>query len=100
MTKTIKFVDLFAGMGGVRIGFEQAFNEAGFETECVLTSEIKKHAIRTLRENFNYEPVKGDICKVKSEHIPDFDFLSFKILATSKKVFLLYHRILIYCLLR
>lgn len=75
MAKTIKFVDLFAGMGGVRIGFEQAFNEAGFETECVLTSEIKKHAIRTLRENFNYEPVKGDICKVKSKHIPDFDFL-------------------------
>lgn len=31
MAKTIKFVDLFAGMGGVRIGFEQAFNEAGFE---------------------------------------------------------------------
>lgn len=75
MKKTIKFIDLFAGMGGLRIGFEQAFNEAGFETECVLTSEIKKHAIRTLRENFNYEPVKGDICKVKSEHIPDFDFL-------------------------
>ena len=75
MVKTIKFIDLFAGMGGLRIGFEQAFNEAGFETECVLTSEIKKHAIRTLRENFNYEPVKGDICKVKSEHIPDFDFL-------------------------
>ena len=75
MTKIIKFVDLFAGMGGLRIGFEQAFNDLDFKTECVLTSEIKKHAIRTLRENFNYEIVKGDICKIKSEDIPDFDFL-------------------------
>ena len=75
MKETVKFIDLFAGMGGLRIGFEQAFNEAGFKTECVLTSEIKKHAIQSLRENFNYEPVKGDICKVKTKHIPDFDFL-------------------------
>ena len=75
MTEIIKFIDLFAGMGGLRIGFEQAFNELGFKTNCVLTSEIKKHAIRTLRENFNYETVKGDICKIKSENIPDFDFL-------------------------
>lgn len=75
MTEIIKFIDLFAGMGGLRIGFEQAFNELGFKTNCVLTSEIKKHAIKTLRENFNYETVKGDICKIKSENIPDFDFL-------------------------
>ena len=45
MSKCIKFIDLFAGMGGLRIVFEQAFQEAGFETKCVLTSEIKKHAI-------------------------------------------------------
>lgn len=75
MTEIIKFIDLFAGMGGLRIGFEQAFNELGFKTNCVLTSEIKKHAIRTLRENFSYETVKGDVCKIKSENIPDFDFL-------------------------
>lgn len=71
----IKFVDLFAGIGGLRLGFEQAFNEAGFETECVLTSEIKSHAIRALKENFNKEHVKGDICKIKSSSFPDFDFL-------------------------
>lgn len=75
MSKCIKFIDLFAGMGGLRIGFEQAFQEAGFETKCVLTSEIKKHAIKSLRDNFNGEYVKGDICKVKSKHIPDFDIL-------------------------
>lgn len=71
----VRFIDLFAGMGGLRIGFEQAFHEMKFETECVLTSEIKNHAIKALRENFNKEPVKGDICKIKSNNIPDFDFL-------------------------
>lgn len=73
--KTIKFVDLFAGLGGLRLGFEKAFKEFGFKTECVLTSEIKPHAIKALKENFNQENLKGDICKIKSETIPDFDFL-------------------------
>ena len=71
----ISVLDLFAGIGGLRLGFEQAFNEAGFETECVLTSEIKSHAVRALKENFNKEHVKGDICKIKSSSFPDFDFL-------------------------
>lgn len=75
MEKTVKFIDLFSGMGGLRIGFEQAFKEAGFKTECVFTSEIKKHAIKSLNENFKGKRVKGDICKIKSEYIPDFDFL-------------------------
>ena len=71
----IKFVDLFAGLGGLRIGFESAFNDLGYKTQCVLTSEIKPHAIRALKENFNDEDIQGDICKIKSEKIPDFDFL-------------------------
>lgn len=75
MCKKIRFVDLFAGRGGLRIGFEQAFQDRGFETECVLTSEIKPHAVKSLRENFNKEPIKGDISKIRSETIPDFDFL-------------------------
>lgn len=71
----IKFVDLFAGLGGLRIGFESAFNDLGYKTQCVLTSEIKPHTIRALKENFNDEDIQGDICKIKSEKIPDFDFL-------------------------
>lgn len=39
--KTIKYIDLFAGLGGIRLGFKQAFECAGYETECVLTAEIK-----------------------------------------------------------
>lgn len=50
--KTVKFINLFAGMGGLRLGFEKSFNELGFETECILTSEIKEHAVKILKENF------------------------------------------------
>lgn len=71
----VKFIDLFAGMGGTRIGFEQAFNEAGFETECVLTSEIKETAVKALKENFNQEDLRGDIRQIDAKSIPDFDFL-------------------------
>ena len=73
--KTVRFIDLFAGMGGIRIGFEQAFDAAGFKTECVLTSEIKESAVRALKKFFPGEKVEGDITKIKTEDIPDFDFL-------------------------
>ncbi len=39
--KVVKFIDLFSGMGGIRLGFEQAFKKAGYNTKCVLTLEIK-----------------------------------------------------------
>ena len=71
----VKFVDLFAGMGGIRLGFEQAFNEKGFETQCVLTSEIKPYAIQALKENFVQDNLIGDICKMSAQNIPDFDVL-------------------------
>lgn len=72
---TVKFIDLFAGIGGLRTGFEQAFNEAGINTECVLTSEIKKHAIKVLEKNYDHGLFVGDITKVNNKDIPDFDFL-------------------------
>lgn len=75
MAKKVKFIDLFAGLGGIRLGFEQAFKEAGFETECVLTSEIKDSAIKALKHNFSHDNFVGDICKVDAADIPDFDFL-------------------------
>ncbi|RPH29403.1 MAG: DNA (cytosine-5-)-methyltransferase [Bacteroidales bacterium] len=73
--KTIKFIDLFAGLGGIRIGFENAFKELGVETECVMTSEIKPHAVKALENNFKHSLFVGDIFKIKNEDVPDFDFL-------------------------
>jgi DNA (cytosine-5)-methyltransferase 1 len=75
---TLKFIDLFAGLGGIRLGFEEACREKGIKTECVLTSEIKPYAIQTLKHNHHYENEEnfvGDIFNVKNEDIPSFDFL-------------------------
>jgi len=73
--RKVKFIDLFAGMGGMKLGFENAFKKHGFDTECVMTSEIKPYAIKTLMANFSGENFVGDIFKVRNETIPDFDFL-------------------------
>lgn len=71
----VKFIDLFAGLGGIRLGFEKSFQDLGFETECVMTSEIKPYAIETLAKNFNHDYFVGDIFQVDNKKIPDFDFL-------------------------
>ena len=73
--KDVKFIDLFAGMGGLRLGFERAFKNKGIVTHCVLTSEIKNHAIKALKSNFGHDKFVGDITKVDETTIEDFDFL-------------------------
>lgn len=73
MKGTIKFIDLFAGIGGIRCGLELAAHEAGYKTECVFTSEIKKHAIKVLKQNHPNELKNGDITQVNEKEIPDFD---------------------------
>jgi len=73
--KVVKFIDIFAGLGGMRIGFEKSFNSLGFNTECVLTSEIKGHAITCLCDNFDRNGLVRDIRKISTDSIPEFDFL-------------------------
>ncbi len=75
MNRTIKIVDLFAGIGGIRKGFELACKENGFQTKCVFTSEIKPYAIKVLNQNHPDETVNGDITQVEAKDIPNFDFL-------------------------
>lgn len=74
-SNTVKFIDLFAGLGGIRLGFEKAFKNIGMETECVMTSEIKPYAVKTLKHNFGQDFLAGDIFEIRNEFIPDFDFL-------------------------
>lgn len=73
--KSLKFIDLFAGMGGFRLGFEQAAKEKGIKTKCVFSSEIKPYAINVYKANFGNENVSGDITQIPSSKIPDFDIL-------------------------
>lgn len=73
--KTIRFIDLFAGIGGIRTGLTQALNAAGFKAECVMTSEIKPYAIKVLKDNYEHDEIAGDITQVKEDDIPDFDIL-------------------------
>ena len=73
--ETVRFIDLFAGIGGIRLGLEQALKKAGYSTKCVFTSEIKDHAIRVLTQNHPKDKITGDITKVDAADIPDFDIL-------------------------
>lgn len=66
-----KSVDLFAGIGGIRLGFEQAF---GNKTETVFVSEWDEYAQKTYKANFNDKfEISGDITKIKENNIPHFD---------------------------
>ena len=64
----LKAIDLFAGIGGMRMGFEQA----GFE--IVYSNDNDSHACKTYRENFG-DIDERDICEVRSNELPDFDVL-------------------------
>ena len=67
-----KSIDLFAGIGGIRLGFEEAF---GNDIETVYVSEIDKKAAETYRANFSDEfEIAGDITKENEEtDVPNFD---------------------------
>lgn len=69
--KKLKFIDLFAGIGGIRLGFEQAF---GKSAEFVFSSEIDKFSQKTYFDNFEEQPF-GDITKIDEKDIPEFDVL-------------------------
>lgn len=82
------FIDLFAGIGGLRLGFETVGGE------CIFTSEWDKYAQKTYAANFpdDDHQVSGDICKIAAEDIPPHDLLlagfpcqPFSIAGVSKK---------------
>lgn len=66
--KKFKFIDLFAGIGGIRIPFDK------FGGECVFTSEIDPFCQQAYEANFGEKPF-GDITTISPEEIPDHDIL-------------------------
>jgi DNA (cytosine-5)-methyltransferase 1 len=87
-TGAFTFIDLFAGIGGMRAGFEQAGGE------CLFTSEWNDWAKKTYLENYGVDerPFVGDIVPVLADEIPDHDVLlagfpcqPFSIAGVSKK---------------
>lgn len=75
MSDTVRFIDLFAGIGGIRKGFELACDARGIGHKCVFTSEIKEAAISVLKQNHPEDEIVGDITRVVETDIPDFDYL-------------------------
>ncbi|WP_226015862.1 DNA (cytosine-5-)-methyltransferase [Novosphingobium sp. FKTRR1] len=81
------FIDLFAGIGGIRKGFD------AIGGHCVFTSEWNKYAQQTYADNFrDNHPLHGDITTIATDEIPDFDVLlagfpcqPFSIAGVSKK---------------
>ncbi len=100
--KTIRYIDLFGGVGGFRLGIERATDEINRQEEitehsqsksdmqnsevrtrewkqnvckCVFYSDIDKYAVQTYNKNFNenYEPT--DIRTIEADKLPDFDML-------------------------
>lgn len=69
----IRIADLYAGIGGIRLGFEQAFGQEN--VDCVFTSEIDKHAVTTYIANFGDKNIHGDIREIDASKIPDHDVL-------------------------
>lgn len=67
----IRIADLFAGIGGIRMGFDQAF---GDDIETVFVSEFDEPACKTYRANFD-DPfaIAGDITAIEASEVPDFD---------------------------
>lgn len=71
MQNKVKIIDLFSGIGGIRIGLEQAFGKEN--VECILSSEKDKFAIQTYISNFGTENEIKDIYDINEKEIPDFD---------------------------
>ena len=66
--RKFRFIDLFAGIGGIRLGFESVGGR------CVFSSEFDEKACQTYEANFGERP-SGDITKIAASEIPEFDVL-------------------------
>lgn len=70
----IRFIDLFCGIGGFRIAFEESCQEVDIKAKCVFSSDIDKFAQDSYEANFGERP-HGDITQIDEKDIPDHDIL-------------------------
>lgn len=70
----IRFIDLFCGIGGFRVAFEEACNEVGIKAKCVFSSDIDIYCQDSYEANFGDRPF-GDITQIDEGEIPDHDIL-------------------------
>jgi DNA-methyltransferase (dcm) len=70
----IRFIDLFCGIGGFRVAFEEACEEVEINAKCVFSSDIDKFAQDSYEANFGERP-HGDITQIDEKDIPDHDIL-------------------------
>ncbi|MEH2147800.1 DNA (cytosine-5-)-methyltransferase [Nostoc sp.] len=68
----IRFVDLFSGIGGIRLALKQAANSLNIESECVFSSEINSDAQLVYEKNFAQKSL-GDIRLI--DKLPEHEFL-------------------------
>lgn len=68
----IRFIDLFAGIGGIRLGVTNALSNHGIESQCVLSSEIDLKACETYNLNYHEQPL-GDVREITD--VPPFDLV-------------------------
>lgn len=72
--QTVRFIDLFCGIGGFRYAIEGVAAKTGISAECVLSSDIDPDCQKAYAANFG-EPPDGDIHDIDAASIPDHDIL-------------------------
>ncbi len=80
--KEIRYIELFAGVGGFRLGIERAFKERNkhgqseiLRAKCVFTNEWDKYCCQVYNKNFGTRIIPTNIRTIKAGSIPDFDLL-------------------------
>lgn len=73
--KKIKYFSTFSGIGGFELGIENAATELGIATECVGFSEVDEFAVSAYQRHFRSTKNYGDITKISTNQLLDFDLL-------------------------
>lgn len=72
--ETLRYIDLFCGIGGFHIAMDQACLENNINPQCVFASDIDQYCQQSYEDNFGIAPA-GDITLVDPQSIPDHDIL-------------------------